>query len=99
MWNDDREQRKIYRIGKSAAYSIGGGLAIWLMALFYPQPEGSEHISRAFVSVSWLLIAYGIIMLTTIVMRQNAAPKLNLLFILFVLPACLYYIFLKNWPG
>ncbi len=50
-------------------------------------------------SISWLLIIYGIIMLAVIVANKNAAPKLNLLFLLFVIPACLFYIFVNNWPG
>ncbi len=104
MWGDpdERREKKIYKIGKSAAYSIGGGIALKIFALLYPKPDNAkaEAIANMFGGpVSWLLIIYGIIMLAVIVTRRNAAPPLNLLFLLFVIPACLLYIFVNNWPG
>jgi hypothetical protein len=104
MWGDPavkeaKKQRKISRIGKSAAYSIGGGLGIWALKLFYPHPEGSERITAVFGLIGWILILYGVIMLTIIMLRPNLTRKANMLFIWFVIPACLYYIFVNNWHG
>lgn len=99
MWRDDSEERRIYKIGKGAAYAIGGGLGMWGMKLFYPHPEGSDRLTSVLGSAGWVLIIYGIIMLTVIVARQRwTVPVYRVLFWL-VIPACLYYIFVNNWQG
>jgi hypothetical protein len=94
-----RLKRKLYRIGKSAAYSVGGGIAMYGIAIFYPRPEEAERVSRVFMALGTLLTTYGIIMLATLMLRQTLATKLNFLFLMFVIPAWLFYIFKANFHG
>ncbi len=37
-FRDERREKKIYKIGKSAAYSIGGGIALKILHWFIPSP-------------------------------------------------------------
>ena len=96
---DERFEKKIYKIGKSAAYSLGGGIALWGMMWLYPHPEGSERVTNALGPIGWLLVIYGIVMLTLIIVRKNAVPMVNFLFMALIIPACLIYIFVNNWGG
>lgn len=101
MWGDteDKEEKKLYRIGKGAAYSIGGGLGVWGMKLFYPHPDGSERLTAVLGPIGWILILYGITILTVIVMHKNMTLTVNRILFWLVIPACLYYIFVNNWHG
>lgn len=101
MWGDpeERKRKKLYRIGKSAAYSVGGGLGVWILSSVYPYPPEAERMAGVFGQIGWVLLLYGITMLAVIVVRQDWAPKINLLMIGIVIPSWLFYIFLNSWPG
>ena len=100
MWDDPekRQEKRLFRIGKNAAYAIGGGLGSWFMGLVYPHTEEGNRIAAMFGPLGWLLIIYGVIMLAFLVLKKNFAPAANFLFIAFVIPAGLFYIFVTNWP-
>ena len=68
------------------------------MQLIYPHPEEAQHIVNALGPLGWLLIIYGLTMLALIVFKKSFAPAANFLFILFVIPAGIFYIFVANWP-
>ncbi len=59
MWGnpDERNDKKIYRIGKSAAYSIGGGLGTWEIMLFYP-PSRRLRPHHRYIMAHWLALDY-----------------------------------------
>lgn len=95
---EQRFERKIFKIGRSAAYALGGAIGCWFLSLVYPHPENAQHITNVLGGLAWLLLGYGAFMFAVILFKKRLAPLMNLLFIGFVIPSGVLYIFVNNWP-
>ena len=97
IWDDPEERRKkkIKKVGKGAASALGGGVALWVFSLLYPQPEEAKDIAGLLADLSLALILYGIVVLAFILFKEKLALKVNTLLVWLVLPSYVGYLFMN----
>jgi len=87
-WDDPEEKlnKKIRKIGRNAAYGIGGAVGIFLIAALYPKEEGSENIVKIMNDFSLVLFVYAATLLLAIILKKKYAPIINMLMTWFIIP-------------
>jgi hypothetical protein len=96
--SDPKFEKKIFKIGRTAAYSIGGAIGCWFLNLIYPYPEDARHIAAVLGAMAWVLLGYGALMLGLILLNKRLAPLVNLVMIAIVIPSAVLYILMAHWP-
>lgn len=101
MW-DDPEQRlnkKVRRVARNGAFSIGGGVGLFFMGMLYPHEDGANHIARLFNNLALVMILYGVVMLATVMFKRRLVPPMNLVMTWLVLPTLVLFLFSRHWTG
>ncbi|MCC7304706.1 MAG: hypothetical protein IT558_00435 [Alphaproteobacteria bacterium] len=101
MWGDpeQRQEKKLFRIGRRAAYAVGAGVGAWFLKYLYPRPEEADHIAAMLGPLGWVLIIYAVIIMAFIILKKELAPMIDMIMMWLVVPALLFYIFMNNPPG
>lgn len=102
MWGDpeQRLQKKVNKTGRRAGWTVGLGIGCWFLAYLYPhEGEKAEIIANIFGQLGWLLLFQGTLIIALLVINKKWALRVNMLMVWFVIPTCVFYIFVNNWPG
>ena len=97
-WENPEEKlnKKIRKIGRNAAYSIGGAIGIFLIATFYPKEEGSQKIVEIMKDFSLVMFVYAITLLAVIIFQKKRAPLVNMAMTWFIIPSWIVYLVLQH---
>ncbi len=89
MWHDEEEKKakKFRKVAKSAAYSVGGGIGLWLLSIFLPDQEGSEKIIPLLWDLGTALFVFGGVVLATIVLKRDWTFPMHMLLSWLILPS------------
>ena len=90
--SEEKREKKLKKLGRKASYAIGGGVALWLFQLLYPQHEGAEAIAKIFRQLSPVLILYGVTIFGFMIFKPKWLFKMNFLLVWFILPTYVLYL-------
>jgi len=78
-WDDPEEKlnKKIRKIGRNAAYGIGGSIGIFLIATLYPKEEGSEYIVKIMNDFALVMFVYAATLLAALIFQRKRSPLIN----------------------
>jgi hypothetical protein len=89
---DDRLRGKLFRIGRSAAFAVGGGLGLWFVGFLFPESsERADRLRSLVPLLSGWAIVYGVTVLASLLIRPKAAPAINAGLVWIVTPGILLY--------
>ncbi|MFK7839470.1 MAG: hypothetical protein AB8B83_03990 [Bdellovibrionales bacterium] len=96
-WDDPEEKlnKKIRKIARNAAYSIGAAIGIFLIAAIYPKEDGSETISKVMNEFSTVMAVYAAILLGSIILKKKYAPIISTLMTWVIMPTWIGYLVLQ----
>ena len=96
-WDDPEEKlnKKLRKIGRSAAYALGGAIGLWLVSAFFPKEEGHEKITTIMNDIALMLTIYGLVLLLGIILKKKHAPIINIIMTWIIAPAWIASIFLS----
>ena len=94
-WDDPEEKlnKKLRKIGRSAAYALGGAIGLFIIKAFFPKEEGQEKITDIMGDIVLVLFVYGAILLLALIFKKKRAPLVASLMTWLVIPSWLVYIF------
>ena len=99
-WDDPEEKlnKKLRKIGRNAAYGIGGAIGIFLIATLYPKEEGAETQTMIEVmnDFSLVMFVYAAILLGGLIFQRKRAPLINMLMTWFIIPSWIVVLVLEH---
>lgn len=96
-WDDPEEKlnKKLRKIGRNAAYGIGGGIGLLLIKMFFPKEDGHEKITDIMGDLILMLFVYGAVLLLAIIFKKKLAPLIAMLMTWVIVPSWLAYLFMN----
>lgn len=96
-WDDPEEKlnKKIRKVGRSAAYAIGGGLGLFIIKVLFPKEEGHEKITDMIGDIVTVLIVYGAVLLLSVIFKKKLAPLVASIMTWLIVPSWLIYLFMN----
>ena len=100
-WDDPEEKlnKKLRKIGRTAAYSIGGAIGLFLVKALFPKEEGHEKITGMMGDIVLVLIVYGAVLLLALILKKKLAPIIAMLMTWIIVPSWLTYLFMNASNG
>ena len=89
MWHDEEEKKakKFRKITKNSAYSVGGGIGLWLLSVFLPKEEGSEKILPLIWDLGTAFFVFGMLILVTVAFKRDWTLRMHRLLSWLILPS------------
>ncbi len=95
-WDDPEEKlnKKLRKIGRTAAYAIGGAIGLGVIGAIFPKEDSLEKITDIMGDITLMLIVYGLILLASIIFKKKLAPIINIIMTWIIVPAWIAYLFM-----
>lgn len=95
-WDDPEEKlnKKLRKIGRTAAYALGGAIGLWVIGAIFPKEDGMDKIIDIMGDIALMLVVYGIVLLAGVVFKKKLAPIINMVMTWIVVPTWIAYLFM-----
>ena len=96
-WDDPEEKlnKKLRKIGRSASYAMGGAIGLWIIKLFFPKESGHDKITNIIGDIIPVLFVYGAVLLAALIFKKKLAPIISSTMTWLIVPGWLAYIFMN----
>lgn len=92
---EEKSQKKLRRIAKAGAWSVGIGIGLLIARLIAPLfIAPAESTDQLFLSVSMALVGYGLFQLGAVLFIGKHATKIDSVLTYLIMPAVLIKIFM-----
>lgn len=96
---EEKLQKKRRKCAKNAAYAIGGAIGLWVLKTIWPEKEGAEKITEIFAGLGWCLLAYGLVVLATMMFKREWALHVNALMTWLIVPGWVAVLLIRAAGG